>query len=200
MCALLPKIATRTRVVLFIHRYEDRKTTNTGRLATRCLTNSEVIVRGHQHVQDAPYQWDESTSPILLFPHEDAMPLAELVRGDRPITLLVPDGTWRQASKVRKRALGSSAVRCALLPEDAPSRYRLRAESREGGLATLEAIARALGVIEGAEVREKLEGVLRIMVDRSLWSRGLVSADDVAGGIPAGVMRHDPRSASTSKQ
>jgi len=60
----------------------------------------------------------------------------------------------------------------------------LRRAARPGQLCTLEAIARALGVLEGPEVQRQLEGLLRIMVERTLWSAGRLGADEVAGGIP----------------
>ena len=46
VCSLIPKLDTRTRLILVIHRAEDRKPTNTGRLAFEAMPNSEVIVRG----------------------------------------------------------------------------------------------------------------------------------------------------------
>lgn len=174
ICALLPnpKIPTRTRVVLFIHRYEDRKTTNTGRLATMCLANSEIFVRGHDGAPSAPFVCDPSSRPVLLFPHEDAVPLAPAKPGDPPVTLIVPDGTWRQASKVRNRVPGLRDLPCVSLPIGEFTSYRLRSEPHRAGLATIEAIARAMDILEGAHVREPLERVFRAMVERTLWSRG----------------------------
>ena len=46
ICALLPRLATRTRVVLVVHQLEANKPTNTGLLAARCLANSTVVYRG----------------------------------------------------------------------------------------------------------------------------------------------------------
>ena len=46
ICALLPRIETRTRVVLIIHQLESLKPTNTGAVAARCLPNSAVVYRG----------------------------------------------------------------------------------------------------------------------------------------------------------
>lgn len=184
VCALIPRIETRTRLVLLIHRYEDRKTTNTGRLAAECLTNSEIIVRGFESTPTPPLTWDPESQPLFLFPHEDATPLAPRALSDRPVTLLVPDGTWRQASKVRNRVPGLREVPAFSLPPDVPSIYRLRAEAHEQGLATAEAIARAMGILEGPHVRAAMEGVFRAMVERTLWSRGVIPATEVTGGIP----------------
>ena len=42
---MIPRLLTRTGLMLFIHREEVKKPTNTGRLAADCLVNSEVVVR-----------------------------------------------------------------------------------------------------------------------------------------------------------
>jgi DTW domain-containing protein YfiP len=184
--------------VLVIHRYEDRKPTNTGRLAAECLVNSEIVLRGHEDMPSAPIAWGEAAQPLLLFPHEDAVPLSDYAASPRPVTLIVPDGTWRQASKVRKRVPGLDGVPCVTLPAGPPSLYRLRAEAHATGLATIEAIARAIGIVEGPEVgpavQQSIESVFLAMVERTLWTRGDVETAEVTGGIPEGAERHDPRS------
>jgi DTW domain-containing protein YfiP len=200
VCPLVPTLDTRTRLVLVIHRAEDRKPTNTGRLAVLAMKNSEVLVRGHESSPTDSFAFSEATRPLFLFPHEDAVPLASLatVKGDdRPVTLIVPDGNWRQASKVRNRVAGMKDIPCVSLPVGEPSIYRLRLEAHPFGLATLEAIGRSLRLLEGdagPEVERALLHVFRAMVDRTLWSRGDMETDEVTGGIPDGTLRHDPRS------
>ena len=173
ICALLPDppIATRTRLMLFIHRYEDRKPTNTGRLAAQCLANSEIVVRGHESSPTPPFTCDPGMRPLFLFPYEGATPLDEIAPTEKPTLLIVPDGNWRQASKVRNRVAGLADVPCVSLPPGAPSVYRLRAEAHETGLATIEAIARAMAILEGEDVRHALEVVFRAMVEQTLRSR-----------------------------
>ncbi len=192
LCNLVPRLETRTRLLLVIHRIEDRKPTNTGRLARMCLPNSDVCVRGFAAESEAPLAIDPGSQPLLLFPAPDAIPIEQFAGSPRPVTLIVPDGTWRQAFKVRHRVPGLRDVPCVSVPADAPTRYRLRAEPHKDGLATLEAIARALGVLEGRHVREALERVFEVMVSRTLWSRGELRGADVAGGVPDGAMQHDP--------
>jgi DTW domain-containing protein len=170
-CAFIPRIETRTRILLFIHHFEDRKSTNTGRLATRCLVNSEIVVRGRESEPPQVFTPDPSTQALLLFPHPAALPVQRFVGSERPITLVVPDGTWRQAAKVRNRVPGLREVPCVTLPEGPPSSYRMRSEPHPGGLGTIEAIARALGLLEGQHVQVALERVLRVVVERALWAR-----------------------------
>lgn len=200
VCPLIPKLETRTRLVLVIHRAEDRKPTNTGRLAAEAMANSQVIVRGRAEEPADEIPLGADTRPVFLFPHEGAVPLesvAHVPGDDRPVTLIVPDGNWRQASKVRNRVPGMRDVPCVSLPVGAPSIYRLRSEAHPFGLATVEAIGRCLRVLEGErgpDVEQALLHVFRAMVERTLWSRGDVETADVTGGIPEGALRHDPRS------
>ncbi len=198
ICALIPRIETRTRLLLVMHRYEDRKSTNTGRLAALCLPNSAIVTRGHEHEPSEPLVVPAGMQPVLLFPAEDAGPLEPFAHGDRPVALVVPDGTWRQASKARMRVPGLRDVPCVTLPRGKPSHYHLRVDAHDHGLATLEAIARALGILEGERgpaVQQQLEDVMRAMVERTLWSRGALDRAAVTGGVPEGAMRHDPRPA-----
>ena len=200
VCSLIPKLDTRTRLVLVIHRAEDRKPTNTGRLAVEAMANSQVIVRGRAEEPADLIPLGSETRPVFLFPHEGAVPLesvASIAGDDRPVTLIVPDGNWRQASKVRNRVPGMRDVPCVSLPVGEPSIYRLRSEAHPFGLATVEAIGRCLRVLEGErgpEVEQALLHVFRAMVERTLWSRGDFATADVTGGIPEGALRHDPRS------
>ncbi len=198
ICALIPRLVTRTHLILVIHRYEDRKPTNTGRLAAECLSPSvsQVVVRGHEASPGDLLAIAPRTRPVLLFPHEGARDLRDVSREhpDQPMTLIVPDGTWRQASKVRQRVQGLDAVPCVGLPLGRPSTYRLRAESRDAGLATIEAVARALGILEGPHVEDAMLRVFGAMVERTLWARGEIEAREVTDGLPAGAERHDPTS------
>lgn len=194
LCAEIPRLCTRTRLVLVIHRLEVRKTTNTGRLATECLQNSEMWVRGGVGCSLAERTVVPASLPLLLFPEGGALPLAAFRDSALPVTLFVPDGTWKQASKMRHRVPALAKAQRVNLPDGPPSQYRLRREERPGGLATLEAIARALGLLEGPAVQEALERVFLMWVDRTRWSRGELPAERVRGGIPKGALRHDPLS------
>ncbi|MCE9579807.1 MAG: DTW domain-containing protein [Deltaproteobacteria bacterium] len=198
VCPLVPvpPLATRTRLVLIIHRYEARKPTNTGLLAARCLGNSEVIQRGHAGAPSEELAIPAGTRPLLLFPHEAAIPLDAIPAG-APVTLIVPDGNWRQAAKVRHRVPGLDQVPCVTLPPGPPTRYRLRSEPVDGGLATFEAIVRALAILEGedgAAITAAMDHVFTVMVERTLWSRGQLPASAVTGGLPEGVDPRDPSS------
>lgn len=200
LCPLVPRVVTRTRVLLVLHQLELRKPTNTGRLAARCLPNSAIVVRGAR--PDAapppaalePLAALDPATTVLLFPHADARPLERWRGVSLPLTLVVPDGTWRQAARVRRRVEGLAHLPCARLDPAQPTTYRLRHDRHAGRLSTMEAVARALGILEGAAVEEPLVHLFRVMVERTLWSKGRLAPDQVTGGIPPGVFPHDPAS------
>jgi len=193
LCALIPRLVTRTRVTLVIHRYEVRKPTNSGRLAVDCLVNSEIRVRGHEGEPSEPFEWDGGVQPLLLFPAEDAVPLTQFADSPLPISLVVPDGTWRQAFKVRTRVPGLLGIPCVTLPAGVPTCYRLRTETHDRGLGTMEAIARAMGILEGVHIQDALERVFLAMVERTLWLRGELDTSLVTTGIPDIALACDRR-------
>ncbi len=204
VCSLIPQIETRTRLLLVIHRIEDRKTTNTGRLAGECLVNSRVVIRGHAGAASPPLGLPLDAPAVLLFPAPDAVPLdrfaSTLSSDSSPVTLVVPDGTWRQASKVRKRVPELRDMPCVTLPLDEKSSYRLRSEPHAYGLATFEAIARAFAILEGHWVKEALEAPFRAMVERTLWARGALETAVLSHAIPPGTMRRGPAGPSGDSQ
>ncbi len=196
ICDLVPTLETRTRLALLVHYREARKPTNTGQLAARCIPRSSIAIVGDlDRPLDLPVVRDGELG-LVLSPDDDAVSIERYANVDQPVVLVVPDGTWRQAGKMRRRVPGLADLPCVTLPETAASTYRLRAEPRSGGLATLEAIAHALRILEGergAEIEAALLSVFHVMVERTLWLRGALRDGEVIGGIPAAAAAKDPR-------
>lgn len=163
-----------TQIALVMHRREVMKPSNTGGLALQLFPNSRRYVRG---LPEGPVDLSELENPgrrtWLLFPSETAeMLTSEMVaESARPITLVVPDGTWAQTRRAVRREPVLRRARHVLVPPGPPTRYRLRREHLLGGLATAEAMARALGVIEGEVARRALEALFERHVERVLLER-----------------------------
>ena len=186
ICGLVPRLKTRTRVVLVVPWGEARKPSNTGLLAARCLENSTVQIRHKRSGPLPPPFIDDDELPLVLFPAADASPITNHANSPQSIALIVPDGSWPQARAHQQRG-PLRQHKCVTLPALGPSEYHLRSEPQPGGLATIEAIARALRILEGEAgqaVSAAMLAVFRVMVGRTLWFRGKLSADEVPGGIP----------------
>ncbi|MEZ4270408.1 MAG: tRNA-uridine aminocarboxypropyltransferase [Myxococcota bacterium] len=192
ICPELPKLTLRHRICLVMHREEVRKTTNTGRLAKLCMPDTQMLIHGDQK-HPAVLTGAPERHRLLLFPHADAQVLTKGHAKDRRLTLVVPDGTWRQASKMCRRLPWMENLPRVTLPPGPKTHYDLRSALKPGGLATFEAIARALGILEGAAVQQSLERVFRLMVERTLFSRGLLSRSAVFEGIEEHIKQHNPR-------
>lgn len=174
-----------TRVVVLRHRRELHKPTNTGRLVALTLANGEVRTFGaRDETFDATNLVDPQRRSLLLYPTVDSRELTLDDADDRPVTLIVPDADWRRAHKLVANERALDGIPRVHLPSGPPSNYRLRRHTDTRFLATFEAIARALGILEGAAVQAQLEHVFQIMVDRTLWSRGQLASDRVTGGLP----------------
>ena len=137
--------------------------------------------------------------PLVLFPASHAVPITRYIGAPQPVALIVPDGSWHQARRLQERGPLSRHA-CVTLPSLGPSEYRLRSEPQSGGLATVEAIARALRILEGdggEAISDAILHVFRVMVERTLWFRGKLHDHEVTGGVPAAALADDPRGAAT---
>lgn len=185
LCATFDARPTRTRVRLVVHVREAKKSTNTARLLPLLLNEARVRLRGGQDMPDEPVTLDPTRRAVVLFPSSGAVCVSTLIDGP-PVTLLVPDGNWRQATRAIRRSPEMVDLPHVTLPPGPPSRYRLRNHPDPTRISTFEAVSRALGILEpdGAAVQARLEDAFTRFVERSLYSRGEMAAEDVTGGVP----------------
>ena len=176
MCAEVPRLDLRTKVALVIHHRELSRSSNTGLLALQSLVNSELRIRGDsREALDLSDLLSPDYRTLLFYPSADALELdRELVcRDSRPIQLIVPDGTWRQARKIHSRHIELRNIPRVKISAANRGTFQLRAQSRPERMATLQAIACALRIIEGDLVAARLMKLYHARVDRTLRARGL---------------------------
>ena len=176
MCAEVPRLDLRTKIALVIHHRELSRSSNTGLLALQSLVNSEVRIRGEsREALDLSDLLSPRYRTLLFYPSADALELdRELVcRDSRPIQLIVPDGTWRQARKIHSRHPELRNIPRVKISAPNRGTFQLRAQSRPERMATLQAIACALRIIEGDLVAARLMKLYHARVDRTLRARGL---------------------------
>lgn len=128
MCDRLPRVDTRTRVVVLMHGLEHNKSTNTGRLVHRCLPRSDLVLYGNDLPPLPARPWPEGLTPVVLFPVAGAQPVADFadVAARGALALVVLDANWRQAARLRKR-FAAQGIPFVQAPAGPPSVYRLRA-------------------------------------------------------------------------
>lgn len=171
ICALVPVVKTRTEVVVVRHEREAWKSTGTARIAALAMPGLRIV----EYREDAQPALTELPALVggahLLFPGDDARPVPSEVEVKR---LIVIDGTWRQTRKMFGKLPPLHGVPKVALPPALPTRVlRLRESTFEEGRSTLEAIAEAIALLEGAEVASPLHALHAEYVERVFKARGV---------------------------
>jgi DTW domain-containing protein YfiP len=123
LCAAIPVIATRTRIVIIRHPLERFRSSNTGRLAARALTGATLVEPDAANF-DRDGAW-------LVYPEGEP---AAAAPDPPPRTLVVLDASWHQARRMRQRIAALRGVPVLRLPVDehAPTAPRMRASPGPG--------------------------------------------------------------------
>ncbi|MGY4534762.1 DTW domain-containing protein YfiP [Pseudomonas sp. TE3786] len=170
LCALIPSLNSRTRVLILQHPSEVKHALNTARLAALGLVNAELCVGERFDELEGLLQRPGYRS-CLLFPGEGATVL-DSTPSDLPLQLVVPDGTWRKASKLLHVNPLLAALPRVSLPAGGRSRYRLRKAPMEGALSTIEAIVQALEIVEAPSAFGELLRPFEALIEGQIEAMG----------------------------
>jgi DTW domain-containing protein YfiP len=166
LCDEIPTIATRTQVVIVRHHTEMKRSSNTGRLAHLALPNSVIV---DHDVEIGGRSVPASLPPLdgawLLFPAGE--PTTQ-IPSPPPRQLVVLDATWAQARRMYRKIGALRGLPTLRLPDEAMPAARLRESPGPGQVSTIEAIARALRLLEGDAVARPLEDLFAAAVSRAL--------------------------------
>lgn len=175
VCHALSPIHIQTKVSLIVHVSELKLTSNTAQFVEKLLPQSaEIFIRGKV---DDVFSGDPIIAregrPLFLFPSEDSLELNDdfLKNNPGPYHLIVPDGNWNQAKKVKTREAKFHDIQAVRLPAGLVGEYKLRKAPQPEWVSTYEAVAYALGVLEGKPVQEHMLTFFRTWVQATLNSR-----------------------------
>lgn len=171
LCALIPSLDSRTRVLLLQHPSEVGHALNTARLAALGLNNAQLLV-GEVFDDLATLLSPPGYQARLLFPADDAQLLQAYAPVDQPLLLVVPDGTWRKARKLLHLNPLLAALPRVTLADGGVSRYRLRKAPGPGALSTVEAIVQALQVLEAPVSFEPLLKPFEALIEGQIAAMG----------------------------
>lgn len=173
LCALIPRLPSRTRVLILQHPDEARHALNTARLAALGLENAELRVGEQFAALQAELAGREAW---LLFPGEQAQCLDALSARDQgepaERVLVVPDGTWRKARRILHCNPWLEDLPRLSLGEGLVSRYRLRKAPGPGALSTIEAIVHCLNRLEGEGRFDALLRPFEALIDAQIAAMG----------------------------
>ncbi|XP_074320487.1 tRNA-uridine aminocarboxypropyltransferase A [Silene latifolia] len=192
LCDKLPSqlIPTNTQIVVLQHPHELRQKLATVPLISKCLNDCRLIVgrrlrQGSCPLLDSLYhQPRPSLNAIFLFPGTNAMPSIDINQWKSSLAdscserhvMIVFDGTWKHAKEMMTASLPfiskfATAVHFNCDYEVSggsiyDSDLILKKEPFRGCMSTMEAVARALGILEpdGTRIEAALIDVLKSMV------------------------------------
>lgn len=161
-------------VLVVRHHWEAFKSTGTARLAGLALSNLRLLDMAAENPEPVREALRSLNDAWLLYPGGAT---AERT-AQRPKTLVVLDGTWRQTRKMLRRLPELSRLpRFSLAPppqED--DRRRLREAPRPDARSTLESIADALAELDSPERGARLLALHATFVERTRRARGQLGA------------------------
>ncbi len=161
LCAEIPTIPTVTRVVIIRHHLEQWRSSNSGRLAHYALPNSSL----HDHGgTSGPVELPSLDGAWVVFPTGAVTETAPPVP---PRQLVVLDATWSQARRMFRKLPALRGLPILRLPDAPMPAARMRASPEPGRVSTIEAIARALRLLEGEAVAAPLERLFEVAVERA---------------------------------
>jgi DTW domain-containing protein YfiP len=175
VCHSIRPFKVESQISLVVHVRELKLTSNTAQFVEKMLPEqARIFIRGRvfENFDSTPIL-ERSGRPLFLYPHEDAFELNEKFLQDHPgpYHLIVPDGNWHQARRVRRREEGFKNLPAVKLPPGILTEYRLRRAPQPEWVCTYEAVAHALGIMEGEKVKEDLMSFFRYWVKTTLFNR-----------------------------
>ena len=161
LCADVPIVPTRTKVVIVRHHLERWRASNTGRLAALALPNSVVIDHGgHSVIAAGAVPRDGA---MLVYPEG---PVTTVAPDPPPVALVIIDATWHQTRRMRQRLPALLGLPVLHLAVDTMPAARMRESPGPGRVSTIEAIARALALVEPAADTAALDRLFALAVER----------------------------------
>jgi len=178
---MLPPVETQLAVEVLIHRLEQCRPSSTGKLVGRAVAGTvcHVFQRGNRFFPETGYPdhtLEHNVNLWVLHPSGDPLPesaATDASASQPPPTLLLLDGSWRQAGEMLASMHGRG--RCVRLPDAAtsePSRYWLRNQARPDQLCTAEALMGVLTAVGEPEAARRLRLHFELHVYATLRVRG----------------------------
>ncbi len=151
ICHAVKPITTNHRVVILQHPSEVTAAKGTVKLIQLTLPQTEVIVGETEEDFAAIRQsleTDDATT-FVVYPSDNAKPVEQFLStwpaSEHPkITLVFIDGTWKKVHKIRCLNPWLQQFPELTCADARPTDYHIRTQKKQGGLATIEAVAYVL--------------------------------------------------------
>ena len=174
-CAELPRVMLPIELMVIQHAIEEHRPTNTGRLVLHMFPRSRLIPYGRagEPLEDSPFV-EPGRRYLLLFPRAGARSLTKedlVPAGGAPVSLIIPDGNWRQASRITRRNRVLAEMPCLSLPPGPPGAWTIRNSRHHDRLCTAEAAARVAEILGFRDEAARMCEMIALINGRMLRMR-----------------------------
>lgn len=172
LCAQIPCLPNQSQVLVLQHPDESKHPLNTARLAVLGLQQAQLWIG--ERFEALPVLLERMEQVCVLFPakaHHVCQPLCAWDTSV-PSLLIVPDGTWRQVRKIIHANPILERLPHLSLPLAEPSAYRVRRAREAAAVSTIEAITRALQILEPEQNFSPLLKPFQTMVEQQIQAMG----------------------------
>ena len=185
ICDKVEKISLKNKVSVIIPYIERHKSSNTGGLVKAVLSNSEVFIRGEKNKLFNPDNVIKNNyQNLILYTGGRELTHEYITSFNKPVNLIVPDGTWTTAPRIVVREPKFHKIPKVSLFNPPKSQYKLRKHPNPYYISTFEAILYSLEIIENNhDLKEKLLCYFLMKIDNLLWLAGKLPPEKVRGGI-----------------
>ncbi|XP_062517035.1 tRNA-uridine aminocarboxypropyltransferase 2-like isoform X2 [Corticium candelabrum] len=180
LCEFLPErpLDIRMTVCILQHPNEESRSLTTVPLLSASLPRDKCIIHRGKRFPPSKYPHldailEKPERAILLYPGREAVDLSQLVVDDeyrRTIdTLVVLDGTWRQASSIFNTNPRLHVLQLVKLSVSTTSTYVIRTQPSDNCWSTVESVALALSILESnSDIHKTFELPLKALCDFQL--------------------------------
>jgi DTW domain-containing protein YfiP len=183
LCALRPRVPTRSGMCLIMCDIEPLKPSNTGWLIADVVADTAAFGWTRTAVDPALLTLlaDPQWQPYLVFPGEFVAPQRVVTEvpvgsGKRPLFVLL-DATWPEARKMFRKSPYLDHLPVLSLQPEQLSRYRLRRSTRDDHLCTSEVAALCLALAGEQHAADTLEAYLDVFTSHYLNAKVAVPPD-----------------------
>ena len=175
-CALLPQycicskitpLHCTPKITIIRHYKESFKASNSARIIQLCIKDTALFDYG---IKDQPLPDIDLEDSVLLFPPDSSSVIYD--SSLPPKKIIIVDGTWKQAHKLRKRVEGLQELpRLAI--QSTMVLPRIRNPHFKGGMSTMEACLEALALYTPSETIQMLQAYYYLWLEQVRQTTGI---------------------------
>ncbi|USD64466.1 DTW domain-containing protein [Vibrio sp. SCSIO 43136] len=170
ICSLITPVENRLELIILQHPTEVGRAKGTAAILQLGLSHCKTFVGEDfsQHDELNQLLAEPDVTHWVLFPAEQANSLEQAATISGKLRVILLDGTWKKAYKMRQISINLRNLPCIALPEDLQGNYKIRKSPSDNALSTVEAGYHLLEQLDTACKPQPLLDAFEAMMEQQL--------------------------------